>query len=66
MLYVFEDVCYKDGCPVPIIEESQKLVVAWKIRKQGKRVIIKDRKAVISEAMREFGSIFEYEITGEK
>ena len=62
-VYVFDDVCYKDGCPVPIIEESQKLAVAWIIRKAGKRVLIRDRQEVINEAMREFGSLFEYEVT---
>jgi len=62
-VYVFEDVCYKDKCPVPIIEESAKLIVALQVRKAGKRVIIKDRKMVIDEVMKEFGSLFEYEIS---
>lgn len=62
-VYVFEDVAYKDKCPVPIIEESQKLAVAWQVRKAGKRVIIKDRQIIIDEVMREFGSVFEYEVT---
>jgi hypothetical protein len=62
-VYVFEDVCYKDGCPVPIIEESQKIAVAFKIRKAGKKVIIKDRQDVIDEVIKEFGKLFEYEVT---
>lgn len=39
-----------------IIEESQKLAVAWQVRKGGKRVIIKDRALVIEEVQKEFGS----------
>lgn len=59
---MFEDVAYKEKCPVPIIEESQKLAVAWQVRKAGKRVIIKDRQMIVDEVMREFGSVFEYEV----
>lgn len=62
-VYVFDDVAYKEKCAVPIIEESQKLVVAWQLRKAGKRVIIKDRAIIIEEVQKEFGAIFEYEIT---
>merc|ERR1711991_95967 len=61
--YTFEDVAYKDKCPVPIIEESQKLAVATRIRKAGKKVLIKDRQIIIDEVMKEFGSLFEYEVT---
>ncbi len=64
--YVFSDVCYKDGCPVPIIEESAKLVVALRVRKAGKKVTIKDRRVVIEEVQKEFGAIFDYEITDSK
>jgi UDPglucose 6-dehydrogenase len=60
--YVFEDVCYKERCPVPIIEESAKLVVALQVRKAGKRVTIRDRQAVIAEVQKEFGALFDYEI----
>jgi len=61
-VYVFEDVCYKPQCPVPIIEESQKLEVARLVRMAGKKVLIKDREKVIENVMLEFGSFFEYEI----
>jgi nucleotide sugar dehydrogenase len=60
--YVFEDVCYKPKCPVPIIEESQKLEVAKLLKMSGKKVIIKDREKVIKNVMLEFGSFFGYEI----
>jgi len=62
-LYIFEDVCYKPECPVPIIEESQKLEVARLIRMAGKKVLIRDRCKVIKNVMLEFGSFFEYEQT---
>lgn len=58
--YLFEDVCYKPKCPVPIIEESQKLQVAKRIAEAGKRVFIKDRPEVIQAVKTEFGDLFEY------
>jgi len=61
--YVFEDVCYKSNCSVPIIEESQKLEVARLLAtKHGKKVIIKDRLQVIKNVQSEFGDIFSYEV----
>ena len=36
--YVFSDVAYKPKCPVPIVEESQKLAVAVGLAKAGKTV----------------------------
>jgi len=60
--YVFNDVCYKTKCPVPIIEESQPLEVARLLVKAGKRVKISDRKDVIRNVQMEFGNLFEYEI----
>ena len=59
--YVFEDVNYKDNCEVIILEESQKLAVAQEIAKQGKRVLIRDKKNVISEVQQKFGNLFEYQ-----
>jgi len=61
--YVFEDVAYKDGCQVPIIEESQKLEVAKGLVKAGKKVVIKDRRIIINEVILEFGNFFHYEFT---
>ena len=60
--YVFESVTYKDNCTVPIIEESQKLVVAQALAKQDKRVVIVDTSSVISEVQQSFGNIFEYRV----
>lgn len=59
--YVFKDVAYKSGCPVPIIEESQVLEVARLVRSRGFRVIIQDRKMILDEVKKEYGSMFEYE-----
>ena len=58
---VFEDVTYKDNCPVPIIEESQKLEVAKLLAKRGRKVIIKDRKEIIDAVKLEYGNMFEYQ-----
>lgn len=60
--YVFEDVCYKPNCPVPIIEESQKLAVAKIMAEKGAAVLIKDRHCVIVQVQEKYGDLFEYEI----
>ena len=60
--YVFDNVAYKENCPVPIVEESQKLVVARMLTQAGKRVLIKDKEIIVKEVMKEYGNIFEYEI----
>jgi UDPglucose 6-dehydrogenase len=60
--YVFEGVAYKPNCPVPMIDNSQKLVVAKRIADRGKRVIIRDSLPVIQAVMKEYGSAFRYEI----
>ena len=60
--YVFEDVCYKPKCPVPIIEHSQKLLIAQKIANQGKDVTILDNENVIQKVKQQYGNIFKYVI----
>lgn len=60
--YVFEDVNYKDNCPVIIIEESQKLAVAEILAKRGHAVVIKDRPAVIDAVKQKYGTLFQYKI----
>lgn len=64
--YRFDDVAYKPKCPVPIIEESQKLAVASIIRAAGKKVTIIDRPSIIEEVMKEYGNLFEYEVIDPK
>lgn len=60
--YVFKGVTYKDNCTVPIIEESQKLIIAAALAKHGKKVTIVDTPAVITEVQQTFGNIFNYDI----
>jgi hypothetical protein len=45
--YVFTGIGYKDPCPVAIIEESQKLVIAQALARAGKRVVLRDRNYLI-------------------
>ena len=45
--YVFTGIGYKDPCPVNIIEESQKLVIAQALARAGKRVVLRDRDYLI-------------------
>jgi UDPglucose 6-dehydrogenase len=59
--YIFENVTFKEPCAVPIIEESQKLVVAKKLAKKGKKVVIRDRPDIIEACRQEFGNIFIYQ-----
>jgi len=65
-LYVFDNVAYKENCEVPIIEESQKLIVARGLVQAGKKVLIRDRKIIVQEVMKEYGNVFQYEITDQK
>ena len=58
--YIFEGVSFKPNSPVPIIEESQKLAVASKVAKAGKKVKIVDSKEVIDQVQAQFGNLFEY------
>jgi UDPglucose 6-dehydrogenase len=59
--YIFEDVNYKENCPVIILEESQKLAVAQLLAAQGKKIIIKDSPAVINEVKKLYGNKFTYQ-----
>jgi nucleotide sugar dehydrogenase len=61
--YIIENICYKENCFVPIIEESAKLKIALILVKNGKSVIIKDKKHMINEVKKEYGNIFKYDIT---
>jgi len=65
-LYIFDNVAYKDNCEVPIIEESQKLIVARGLVQAGKKVLIRDRKIIVQEVMKEYGNLFQYEMTDQK
>lgn len=60
--HVFNGVAYKENCPVPIIEESQKLLVAALVAQRGKKVTIADSQAVIEQVQKSFGDLFEYDV----
>ena len=60
--YVIENICYKEGSKIPIIEESAKLKIARNLVKAGKKVIIKDESHMIDEVIKEYGNLFEYEL----
>jgi len=60
--YTIDDVAYKPGCAVDIIEESQPLEVAMRLARAGKRVTIRDRPGVIRLVRRTHGRMFEYEV----
>lgn len=59
---IMNGVTYKANCSVPIIEESQKLLVAVGLAKRGKQVVIKDKEEVISLVRKQYGNLFEYKI----
>ena len=61
--YLMENICYKENCKVPIIEESAKLKIAKKLVEMGLNVTIKDEKQLIHEVIKEYGNLFNYIIT---
>lgn len=63
--FVMEDVAYKPRCPVDIIEESHKLEVAKRLARRGKRVLIRDRAAIVGLVRRTYGAMFDYEVEEE-
>lgn len=64
--YVFDDVAYKPGCAVAMIDESPKLRVALQLAQEGCKVVIRDRLTLVHEVMKEYGSMFSYEIVDEE
>lgn len=60
--YKIEGVGYKDNCNVPIIEESQKLIIAEELTKNGYNVILEDKEHMLNAVKLEYGNIFEYKI----
>lgn len=61
--YLIENICFKENSKVPIIEESAKLKIAEILIKNGKKVTIKDEIQLIQEVQKEYGKLFEYEIS---
>lgn len=58
--YIINGVGYKDNCMVPIIEESQKLVIGEELVKNGFNVILKDEEHMLNVVKLEYGNIFQY------
>jgi UDPglucose 6-dehydrogenase len=58
---VFNNVCYKEGSKIPLIEESAKLKIAEILVKEYKKhVTIKDTPEIIKEVKKEYGLLFSY------
>lgn len=53
-------VSYKDNCRVPIIEESQKLVIAKSLAENGVNVTVEDYPNILNNVMLEYGNLFKY------
>ena len=60
--YVINGVGYKNNCNVPIIEESQKLIIGEQLIKNGFKVLLKDEEHMLNAVKLEYGNIFEYDI----
>jgi nucleotide sugar dehydrogenase len=58
---IIEDVCYKEGSKIPLIEESAKLKIAEYLVKANFHVVIRDCPDIIKEVKKEYGNIFDYE-----
>jgi len=58
--FVITDVAYKSKCPVPIIEESQKLEIARILTQNGRHVTISDRPNILQKVKETYGTIFDY------
>ena len=59
-VWLIEGVGYKEPCNVPIIEESQKLVIGKILAEKGVNVIVQDKKHMLDVVKLEYGSIFSY------
>ena len=58
--YIIKGVGYKDNCNVPIIEESQKLIIGEELIKNGYNVILEDKEHMLNAVKLEYGNIFAY------
>jgi nucleotide sugar dehydrogenase len=63
--YTFEGVAYKANTKVPIVEESQRLVIAVGLAKAGRKVTILDYKDIVTEVQKLYGGLFTYRIKEE-
>lgn len=56
---VFDEVAYKKG--TIILEESQQLALALKLARAGRKVLVREKKTVVEELTKKFGTLFTYE-----
>lgn len=63
--WTFTGVAYKPNTKVPIVEESQRLVIAVGLAKAGRTVTVRDYKDIITEVKKLYGGLFTYEIIEE-
>lgn len=63
--FTFTGVAYKPNTKVPIVEESQRLVIATGLAKAGRKVTIRDYKDIITEVQKLHGDLFTYEVLAE-
>jgi UDP-glucose 6-dehydrogenase len=59
--YTVNGAGYKEPCTVPIIEESQKLLIGSELAKKGINVTVKDNKLLLDCVKLEYGDLFSYE-----
>ena len=60
-----ENVCFKENCGLPLIEESAKLKMAeYLVKEKHQKVVIRDNEDVLEEVKKEYGNLFEYEVGG--
>jgi len=59
--YTVEGAGYKEPCTVPIIEESQKLLIGAELAKKGVNVKVKDNKLLLDCVKLEYGDLFSYD-----
>lgn len=59
-IIVFDEVVYKPG--TVILEEAQPLELAIRLAQSGRKVIVKEKAAIIEELTKKYGSLFQYEL----
>jgi UDPglucose 6-dehydrogenase len=59
--YTVDGAGYKNQCKVPIIEESQKLIIGSELAKKGLKVTIRDNKLLLDSVKLEYGNLFNYQ-----
>lgn len=58
--FYMNNVCYKERCQVPIIEESQKLEICKILQKNGVKVTIQDTPQTLEKVREKYGDSFTY------